>query len=361
MTALNADGDCYSSDNSPGNYPVACLQKVFKGVGGTAKGTGYPNKSNINQLLRDSQGTPRTLGQITDYLSGLAVQAATGLNNGVSMSLPDWNNTSLFMTGKAITNACETTGKGFVSQECINFLYTDPGTYGNSVQPNESLDSQDFQEPRICRPEGALNPANPDGLARAKAMAASGGKEAVKQLYKNAFTIANNTSLSNSARASALKDCYGATVLKAKAEVFPVSNGTALAYNVPYNDAPALCAKLGAVVATKAQLSAAQAAGSQSCTCGWVADDQTSRYPMTQSGVPGCGSPNSEGLVECPKNQNWIGANAAVYCYGPKPDKGTVPPNITVGNWSTTLQTIFADFATNWQPGNLVNKWSQYS
>jgi len=361
MVALNADGDCYSSDNSPGNYPVACLQKVFKGVGGTAKGTGYPNKSNMDQLLRDRNGTPRTLGQITDYLSGLAVQAATGLNNGVSMTLPDWNNTSLFMTGKAITNACETTGKGFISEACINFLYTDPGTYGNSMQPNESLDSQDFQEPRICRPEGALNPANPDGLARAKAMAASGGKEAVKQLYKNAFTIANNTSLSNSVRATSLKDCYGATVLKAKAEVFPVSNGTALAYNVPYNDAPALCAKLGAVVATKAQLSAAQAAGSQSCTCGWVADDQTSRYPMTQSGVPGCGSPNSEGLVECPKNQNWIGANAAVYCYGPKPDKGTVPPNITVGNWSTTLQTIFADFAANWKSSNITSKWSQYS
>ena len=361
MDALDADGDCYNSENGPGNYPIACLQKIFKGVGGNNKGTGYPNKSNINQLLRDSQGTPRTLGQITDYLSGLAVQAATGLNNGVSMTLPDWNSVSLFMTGKAITNACETTGKGFVSQECINFLYTDPGTYGNSVQPNESLDSQDFQEPRICRPEGALNPANPDGLLRAKAAAAKSGQDGVKLLYKTAFQTANNTSLGNSDRASALKDCYGATILKAKAEVFPVSNGTALAYNVPYNDAPALCAKLGAVVATKAQLSAAQAAGSQSCTCGWVADDQTSRYPMTQSGVPGCGSPNSEGLVECPKNQNWIGANAAVYCYGPKPDKGTVPPNITVGNWSTTLQTIFADWASSWKPSNVTNKWSQYS
>ena len=150
MVALNADGDCYSSDNSPGNYPLACLQKIFKGVGGTNKGTGYPNKSNINQLLRDPNGTPRTLGQITDYLSGLAVQAATGLNNGVSMTLPDWNNVSLFMTGKAITNACDTAGKGFVTEACISFLYTDPATYGNSVQPNESLDSQDFQESLVC-------------------------------------------------------------------------------------------------------------------------------------------------------------------------------------------------------------------
>jgi hypothetical protein len=301
------------------------------------------------------------LGQITDYLSGLAVQAATGLNNGVSMTLIDWNNASMFMTGKAITNACDTAGKGFVSEACINFLYTDPATYGNSVQPNESLDSQDFQEPRVCRPEGALSPTNPEGLTRGKMAAAKGGKEAVKQLYKASFQTANNTGLSNSERASALKDCYGANVLKAKAEVFAVSNGTSLDYNVPYNDAPALCAKVGAVLATKEQLSAAQAAGSQSCKCGWVANDQTSRYPMTQSGVPGCGNPNAEGLVECPKNQNWIGADAAVYCYGPKPDKNAVPPNISVGDWSTTLQTIFPDFASNWKPGNVTNKWSQYS
>jgi hypothetical protein len=191
--------------------------------------------------------------------------------------------------------------------------------------------------------------------------AAKGGKEGVKQLYKASFQTANNTGLSNSARASALKDCYGAKVLKEKAEVFAVSNGSILDYNVPYNDAPALCAKVGAVLATKEQLSAAQAAGSQSCKCGWVANDQTSRYPMTQSGVPGCGNPNAEGLVECPKNQNWIGANAAVYCYGPKPDKNAVPPNTSVGDWSTTLQTIFSDFASNWKPGNVTNKWSQYS
>ena len=361
MVALNADGDCYNSENRPGNYPLACLQKVFKGVGGSIKGTGYPTQANMGQMLRDPQGNPKSLGQITDQLSSLAVMAATGLNNGVSLPLANWNTISLYMTGKAITNACETSGKGFISDACINFLYTDPATYGNSVQTNESLNSQNFQESLVCRPEGALSPTNPEGLIRGKMAAAKGGKEGVKQLYKAAFQTANNTGLSNSARASALKDCYGAKVLKEKAEVFAVSNGSILDYNVPYNDAPALCAKVGAVLATKEQLSAAQAAGSQSCKCGWVANDQTSRYPMTQSGVPGCGNPNAEGLVECPKNQNWIGANAAVYCYGPKPDKNAVPPNVSVGDWSTTLQTIFPDFATNWKPGNVTNKWSQYS
>ena len=493
MVALNADGDCYNSENSPGNYPLACLQKIFKGVGGTNKGTGYPTTANMGQLLRDANGNPRTLGQITDYLGGMAVQAATGLNNGVSMTLPNWNTVSLFMTGKAITNACETSGKGFISNECINFLYNDSATYGNSVSQNESLDSQDFQELLVCRPEGALSPSNPDGLQRAKTAAAKGGKDAVKQLYRTAFQIANNKSLSNKDRKQALKDCYGANVLNAKAEVFAVSNGSAIGYNVAYNDAPALCAKVGAVLATKDQLIAAQAAGSQSCRCGWTADDQISRYPMAQSGVPGCGSPGSGGLVksvrvaggadylsisqlvikdqngnnvapngttsssgnwgagsserlaidgtqaarpfpaeyhsnnkgaffqvtlpqptklssitiynrsdccqdrlvgykvslldsnntvlftsgplkadnvqtipvnlssstlvECPKNVGWIGDKAAVYCYGPKPDQGSVPANIAVGNWSSILQTISA----GWSSGNVINKWSQYS
>jgi hypothetical protein len=493
MIALNADGDCYNSDNSPGNYPLACLQKIFKGVGGSIKGTGYPSQANMGDMLRDPQGNAKTLGQITDQLSSLAVMAATGLNNGVSMSLPDWNNVSMFMTGKAITNACETSGKGFVSNECINFLYNDSATYGNSVSQNESLDSQDFQELLVCRPEGALSPSNPDGLQRAKTAAAKGGKDAVKQLYRTAFQIANNKSLSNKDRKQALKDCYGANVLNAKAEVFAVSNGNVLDYNVAYNDAPALCAKVGAVLATKDQLIAAQAAGSQSCKCGWTADDQISRYPMAQTGVPMCGNPGSGGLVksvrvaggtdylsisqlvikdqngnnvapngttsssgnwgsgsseraaidgtqaarpfpleyhsnnkggffqvtlpqptklssitiynrsdccqdrlagykvslldsnntvlftsgplkadsvqtipvnlssstlvECPKNVGWIGDKAAVYCYGPKPDEGSVPANVAIGNWSSILQTLSA----GWSPGNVINKWSQYS
>jgi hypothetical protein len=297
MVALNADGDCYSSENGPGNYTIGCLQKVFRGMGGTMKGTGYPSESNKRNLLFDTNGNPRTLGQITDYLGGLAVQAATGLNNGVSMTIPDWNNISLFMTGKAITNACETSGKGYITTDCINFLYTDPATYGNSVGLNQSLNSQDFQAGLVCRPEGALNPANPEGLARAKAVAAKGGKEAVKELYKTAFQTANNTSLSNQDRKQGLKDCYGATVLNSKAEVFQVSTGSG-GYNVAYNDAPAICAKVGAVLATTAQLNEAQTAGSQVCGCGWTADDQIAKYPMTQVNVPGCGSPGSNGLVK---------------------------------------------------------------
>jgi hypothetical protein len=297
MDALNADGDCYNSENSPGNYPLACLKKIFRGMGGTANGTGYPSESNKQTLLYDPNGNPRSLGQITDYLGGLAVQASTGLNNGVSMSIPDWNNVSMFMTGKAISNPCETKGgKGPITTDCLNFLYTDPGTYG-TTQQNQSLDSQDFQQQLVCRPEGALSPSNPDGLARAKAAALRNGRDGVKALYKSAFQTANNTSLSNQDRKQSLKDCYGVKVLNSKAEVFWTSDKTN-DYNISYKDAPALCAKVGGVVASVAQLDAAQASGSQMCACGWTADDERARYPMQQTDVPGCGSPGSGGLVK---------------------------------------------------------------
>jgi len=493
MDALNADGDCYNSENSPGNYPLACLKKIFRGMGGTAKGTGYPSESNKVGLLFDTNGNPRSLGQITDYLGGLAVQAATGLNNGVSMSIPDWNNASMFMTGKAISNPCETKGgTGPITTDCLNFLYTDPGTYG-TTQQNQSLDSQDFQQSLVCRPEGALSPSNPDGLARAKAAALRTGKDGVKALYKSAFQTANNTSLSNDDRKQSLKDCYGVKVLNSKAEVFQVSNGGG-GYNVAYNDAPAICAKVGAVLATTAQLNEAQTAGSQVCGCGWTADDQIAKYPMVQTGVPGCGSPGSGGLVKyvkvsggadylsisqlvikdkngtnvapsgttsssgnwgsgsseraaidgtqasrpfpaeyhskdkngffqvalanptqvssvivynrgdccqqrlagykvslmdsnnnvlftsnpltadtvqtitvnlsdsrlvtCGNMKDWTGGKAAVYCYGPKPDKDSVPANIKVADWSQTLQTISAGWGNL---SNVITRWSQYS
>jgi hypothetical protein len=357
MESLNADGDCYNSENSPGNYPLACLKKIFRGMGGTAKGTGYPSESNKRNLLFDTNGNPRSLGQIIDYLGSLAVQAATGLNNGISMSIPDWNNASMFMTGKTISNPCETKGgTGPITTECLRFLYTDPATYG-SAQQKQSLDSKDFQKALVCRPEGALNPSNPEGLTRAKAEALRNGKDGVKALYKSAFETANNTSLSNEERKMALNDCYGAKVLKANNEVFQVSNGGG-GYNVAYNDAQAICAKVGAVLATSAQLIEAQAAGSQVCGCGWTADDQLARYPMVQSGVPGCGSPGPNGLVMCGDMKSWTGGKAAVYCYGPKPYKDDVPANIKIGDWSQTLKTISAGWDNL---NNIVMKWSQYS
>ena len=340
MVALNADGDCYDPANGPGNYPIACLQKVFRGVGGTTKGTGYPTNTDpttIQRILIDPNGQPRNLGQITDYLGGLAVQAATGLNNGVSLSIPEWNIVSMFMTGKPISNPCETSGNGPITSACLNYLYTNPETYGNTVNQRQSLSSNDFQQSLVCRPEGALNPSKPDGLVKGKAAALRGGKAAVIQMYKDAYQTANNSSLSNSARKQAFKDCYGGKILPSKPEVYRAFSSSANTYN----DAPQTCAKLGGQLATLDQLKASHKAGAQTCGCGFTATDQKPRFPM-QEAVPGCWG-DSNNISNCEMDKS-----AAAWCYGPKPDADSVPSGLTVQPFVTTPSA------------KVPPRWSQY-
>jgi len=333
MTALNADGDCYNSANSPGNYPIACLQRIFKGVGGTNKGKGYPvDKTTADVLLKDSKGANRSLEQIASYLSEQALRAATGLSNGQSLNVNDWNISSMFMTGTAVTNPCDggSNFTGPLTTECINFLYTDSETYGNSVNNSQSLTTSG-NTPQICTPNGALSPSKPAGLQKAKS---AGSKNNVINLYKTAFQTANNTALSDASRKDALNDCYGATVLQPNAEVYVVSKGPTINYTISYDEGPGICARLGGKLATLAQLNEAQVAGSQTCACGFIADDQNPRYPMSQdlgriAGIWGCGSP---GVNDCGgwfKSENRT--KAAIYCYGPKPDKSSVPSDLTVG------------------------------
>jgi len=341
MVALNADGDCYDPANGPGNYPTACLQKVFRGVGGTTKGTGYPTDANPNstlKLLYDSNGNPRTLSQITDYLSDFAVQAATGLNNGVSMTISEWNQASMYMTGRPITNPCETAGNGPITAACLNYLYTDPGTYGNSVNSHQSLNSNNFQQSLVCRPEGALNPSKPNGLAKGKAAAATGGKAAVIRMYKQAYQTANDSNLSNNNRKQAFKDCYGGKILQSKPEVYRAFSSS----SNTYNDGPQTCAKLGAQMATLDQLKASHKAGAQTCGCGYTATDQKPRFPMQEGGVAGCWG-DANNLSNCEMDKS-----SAVWCYGPKPDADSVPSGVTVQPFVTTPSP------------NVPGRWSQY-
>jgi hypothetical protein len=68
--------------------------------------------------------------------------------------------------------------------------------------------------------------------------------------------------------------------------------------------------------------------------------------------------PTSSSLVTCGDMKTRTGGKATVFCYGPKPDKDSVPANIKVGDWSQTLQTISAGWSNL---GNVITKWSQFS
>jgi hypothetical protein len=98
-------------------------------------------------------------------------------------------------------------------------------------------------------------------------------------------------------------------------EVFHSSGYNTLDYN-----AESVCSNYnGAKQATKAQLAAAQAAGADWCSTGWVSDNFDAQYPINVSLVQGCGS--SPGI------QSWTppSKKAGVNCYGIKPKEGEFP------------------------------------
>jgi len=339
MRAMDEGGGCYSPSATPGNYPLACLQKTFLGVGGSRSGKGYPkaatDMNNIKTLLFDAKGAPRTLDKIVAFLSDLSVQASTGMRNGVSLSMYDWNTISVYMTGRVVANPCDTASpvtKGPLSAECVNFLYTDEKTYTNTKIPLGSFQSLNMTatQPLTCRPEGALNPATPEGLARANKASSTGGKQAVIDLYASTFKMANDSSksITDPARSKALQDCYGmASVQQKNPEVYEV--GVIGTYTYKYNDGPAICSALGAQVATLQQVNEAQQAGAQVCGCGWTTDKTTIPYPMQQGNIQGCGAPPISNCWDWRTKSGTDVANATahVWCYGPKPPKGTPGPN----------------------------------
>lgn len=108
-------------------------------------------------------------------------------------------------------------------------------------------------------------------------------------------------------------------------------------YDFTPQQAPEVCAKYGARVATEKELSDAQKAGAQWCTAAWVSDSKNAMYPMNKA-ISGCG--NSVGVM----NFGAV-ARANVNCFGYKPAQGRPPP-------PGLVQSVQA-FA----PG----KWSQHS
>jgi hypothetical protein len=78
------------------------------------------------------------------------------------------------------------------------------------------------------------------------------------------------------------------------------------------------CASLGAVLATKAQLIAAHAAGADWCSPGFIADmSGTAMFPVTSSTQAGCGNGSAGVKTVVP-----TGGLAAANCYGMKPKSG---------------------------------------
>ena len=129
-------------------------------------------------------------------------------------------------------------------------------------------------------------------------------------------------------------------------EVFHLS-----VYNKTLADAASVCQKVGARVATYAELDEAQKNGGNWCSTGWVSDrgDKNAFYPITYDIMGGCGNGRS-GIMDWIGNDDWFGQGpgkgfrAGVNCFGNKPEEA-----YTIKNAPTPVL-----------PFN-KNQWSRYS
>jgi len=303
---LNSD-PCHTGKSGPGTYSTECLIPLFLGLGGSSKGEGYPKDPEVAQQILFDKDRARTLPDIADFLRDMGLRASTGLSQGVSLSLEEWDAASRFMTGESIANPCQVDpnqANGPLRDDCIQFLYTDPATY-NPLNVAEYESNTADGSVQFCNEKGRLNPYKPEALAAAKAI---GGTEAVINLYKTAHNIANDNSLDNIKRRDAMLDCYGIPLQHQRPEVFLVTTSS----GYTKDQAESTCRNFGPdyAVATTAQLKMANGAGADwGGICGFVSDNE---MPMTQTGKA-CNV-----------------SDGGVLCYGSKPFRSDIPSSMTV-------------------------------
>ena len=298
---------CYTKDG--GDFSIECLIMLFTGIGGSSKGLGYPDKDHPERANRikidEKTGKKRTLVEINEFLTDMILKATS---SDRTIPIEVRNDASLFMSGIAITNPCDTQKKdsGVVSDECIEYLYLASSTYSPLKVSDYGSETQNGQTV-YCTKDGLLNPTTPKGLAAAKAVS---GVNGVTNLYRTTHLRANSSDLPNVDRRADIQNCYGITVQHQLPEVFLVKPQNMSAANgYRQRQAAEVCQKLGTnyEVATADQLQLAKVSGAEWNECGWTTSSLSGIRPGAQC--------NSTG---------------GVYCYGSKPSPDKLPSDITV-------------------------------
>lgn len=236
-TFLESD-PCFGKDNSPGKYKLECLQSRWMELGGTMQGTGYPkDQASADAIQKDASGRPLSIDDIVDILAVKSAQAQTGTDaTGKSLSIPDWNTVSMYMTGVPINTPCDgpNNSVGPLSKDCLSYLYTNKGVssrIGNTYTQNpgrvasskegfrgktdivEELDKEDYLEEQFENPPNTFNypntsidPATESGKQFGQTL---GGVAAVKQKYDDINRLANDNSKTNAQRSEAVQQAYG--------------------------------------------------------------------------------------------------------------------------------------------------------
>jgi hypothetical protein len=214
-TFLESD-PCFAKSNKPGSYSLECLQGRWLELGGTQQGTGYPaNDAAAAALQIGTNGTPLTIDAIVDNLAPKIASALSGVSaNGQPLSINEWNSLSTWATGKAISTPCDApnSATGPLSRECLSYLYLNQGASSHIGATYTLLPSQVASMKAVnsgityCQPGAPLDPTTEEGLKKGQSL---GGVGAVKEYYDKVNRLANDNTQKNTARADAIKQCYG--------------------------------------------------------------------------------------------------------------------------------------------------------
>lgn len=210
---------CYSKENKPGNYKIDCLQTRWIELGGTKQGAGYPgNQAAADLLQKDANGNPLDIDTIVNNLGPKMTSALTGKGaNGENLSLVNWNTLSLWANGIQINTPCDggNSDNGPLSQECLSYLYLNQGvtshigaTYTLAPSSMASMKGQNTAN-TYCQPGTAIDPSITAGFKFGQSL---GGINAVKKTYDQINRIANDNTLSNDKRSTAINQCYGVSI-----------------------------------------------------------------------------------------------------------------------------------------------------
>lgn len=103
-------------------------------------------------------------------------------------------------------------------------------------------------------------------------------------------------------------------------------------YLIPFADAPRVCSSLGLSLCSHGQIETAQAAGMQTCECGWTNDGKM-YYPRQQA-TSSCGG--TVGVVAC-GTKTFMGEQGDVFCCGQR--KAPSCAQCNSGRFSNWLET----------------------
>jgi hypothetical protein len=215
-------GVCFKKGQGPGKFSLECLQNLFTNAGCDTKGEAYPtDEKSAKALMTGANGQLLRVAEIAQTIYDASQYAYTGMKGGEKLSIPEWDSYSRFCTGKRITSPCDGDNKesGPLSTECLSYLWQNkgaadknPGGTGPTYTNVLSASSLDGRTSQFCTRAGTMAPINANGQVNAAAVAEArkaGGVEAVKSLYNTIHLKANDNSLKDGERRSAIEKCYG--------------------------------------------------------------------------------------------------------------------------------------------------------